>query len=116
MRWILTMYNKDKNTIKCILRRWRGAADLEGEDEGLIDTKGLLRGDKQGGGAREGARGEGALIVHLRHRRLVGAPQHPVRQAAHAVSGCRGRWGTHTETKEMTDRGHSVGLCVLKGP
>lgn len=68
----------------------RSATDLHGEDEGLIDTKGLLRRDEQRGGASERAGGEEALVVHLSYNHLVGTLQHPVGESTHAISGGHG--------------------------
>lgn len=59
---------------------------LHCQDERLIDTKGLLRGDEQGGDARDGARVEEALTVHVGDDGLVGAVQHPVGDGPDAVS------------------------------
>lgn len=66
------------------------AADLHGEDEGLIDTKGLLRRDEQRGGASKRAGGEEPLVVHLGYNQLVGALQHPVGERSNAISGRHG--------------------------
>lgn len=71
----------------------RSATDLHGEDEGLIDTKGLLRRDEQGGGASERAGRQEALAVHLSDHSLVGALQHPVGERTHAVSAGHGGGG-----------------------
>lgn len=91
------------------------ATDLHGEDEGLIDTKGLLRRDEQGGGAGERAGREEALAVHLSDHSLVGALQHPVGQRTHAVSGGHRGGKTGSHQARLTSIGRppkfSAGLC-----
>lgn len=92
---MLTDRRTDGRTDEAPFPLGRSATDLHGEDEGLIDTKGLLRRDEQGGGAGERAGRQEALAVHLSDHSLVGALQHPVGERTHAVSGGHrdGGWG-----------------------
>lgn len=63
--------------------------DLHSEDESLIDTKGLLRGDQERGDAGDGARREEALIVNLSDNSLVRTVQHTVSECTHTVPAAR---------------------------